>query len=96
MSGSGNQLTLTVSVTFQASFSGTKNDYPIAYNNEGLHSEWQPMGTWTVPAAQQYYLTTSVSPSGGGTISPASGWYNSGTVVQIRREYQRRLPIHGV
>ncbi|MBI1898205.1 MAG: hypothetical protein HYS04_16980 [Acidobacteria bacterium] len=41
------------------------------------------MGTWTVPAGQQYYLTTSVSPSGGGTILPASGWYNSGSQVTI-------------
>ena len=46
--GSGTQLTLTVSVTFQTSFSGTKNDYLIAYNNEGLNSTWQQKGTWTV------------------------------------------------
>ena len=32
---------------------------------------------------QQYYLTTAVNPSGAGSISPASGWYNSGSVVQI-------------
>ncbi len=41
------------------------------------------MGTWTVPAGQQYYLTTAVNPSGGGTISPVSGWYNSGSPVTI-------------
>ncbi len=32
---------------------------------------------------QQYYLTTNVSPVGTGSISPASGWYNAGTQVQI-------------
>jgi hypothetical protein len=83
VSASGNQLTLTVSVTFQPSFSGVKNEYLIAYDNEGLNSTWQQMETWTVPASQQYYLTTAVSPSGGGTISPASGWYNSGSPVTI-------------
>jgi len=82
-SGSGTQLTLTVSVTFQTSFSGTKNDYLFAQDNAGLNSRWQQVGTWTVPAPQQYYLTTAVSPSGGATISPTSGWYNSGTVVSV-------------
>ncbi len=32
---------------------------------------------------QQYYLTTAVSPSGAGTVSPGSGWYNSGSYVTI-------------
>jgi hypothetical protein len=85
VSGSGTQLTLTVSVTFQASFSGPKNDYLITYDNAGLNSEWQPMGTWTVPAPPQYCLTTAVSPSGGGTVSlsPTGPCYNSGTVVTV-------------
>ncbi|MEK7995031.1 MAG: malectin domain-containing carbohydrate-binding protein, partial [Planctomycetota bacterium] len=48
VSAAANQLTLTVSVTFQPSFSGTKNDYLLARNNEGLTSEWQQMGSWTV------------------------------------------------
>ncbi|MBI1898179.1 MAG: hypothetical protein HYS04_16840, partial [Acidobacteria bacterium] len=83
-STSDTQLTVTVPVTFQASFSGVKNEYLTAYDQYGLHSEWQPMGAWTVPSGQQqYYLTTAVSPSGGGTISPASGWYNSGAVVTV-------------
>jgi hypothetical protein len=79
-STSGTQLAVAVSVTFQTSFSGTKNEYLIGYDNEGLNTTWQQFGTWTVPAPQQYYLTTAVSPSVGGTISPASGWYNSGSV----------------
>ena len=32
----------------------------------------------------QYYLTTSVSPSNGGSVSPASGWQNAGSVVQLQ------------
>jgi hypothetical protein len=42
------------------------------------------MGPWAAPAPpQQYYLTTAVSPPGTGSISPASGWYNSGSGVTI-------------
>src|SRR5262249_41572676 len=29
----------------------------------------------------QYYLTTSASPSSGGSITPASGWYTAGTIL---------------
>src|SRR5208283_1302497 len=85
-STSGTQLAVTVSVTFQASFAGTKNEYLIGYDNEGLNTAWQQMGTWTVPAPQQYYLTTTVSPSGGGTIYPSCPGgcaYNSGSLVTI-------------
>src|ERR1039458_853557 len=73
-STSGTQLAVTVWVAFQATFSGTKNRYLIAYDNEGLNTTWEQFGTWTVP----YYLTTVVSPSGEGTVSPARGWYNYG------------------
>src|SRR5208283_681955 len=85
-STSGTQLAVTVSVAFQTSFAGTKNEYLIGYDNEGLNTAWQQMGTWTVPAPQQYYLTTTVSPSGGGTISPSCPGgcaYNANAVVQI-------------
>lgn len=83
-SASGMQLALTVSVVFQSSFSGAKNSYVIASNNEGFNTNWQQMGTWTVPSSgQQYSLTTAVSPADAGTISPASGSYASGTVVQV-------------
>jgi hypothetical protein len=35
--------------------------------------------------SQQYSLTTAVSPAGSGavTLSPAGGWYNYGTQVQV-------------
>jgi hypothetical protein len=78
-STSGTQLAVTVWVAFQATFSGTKNRYLIAYDNEGLNTTWQQFGTWTVP----YYLTTVVSPSGEGTVSPGSSWWNSGSLVTI-------------
>ena len=31
----------------------------------------------------QYYLTMQVSPSGGGSVSPSSGWYDAGSSVTI-------------
>jgi hypothetical protein len=39
--------------------------------------------TYTANFTTQYYLTTAASPPAGGTISPASGWYNNGTVVSV-------------
>ncbi len=61
MSGSGAQLTLTVPLTFQPSYGGAENNYLIAYDQAGLSSGWQQMGTWTVPAppAPDFMLTTA-------------------------------------
>jgi len=39
--------------------------------------------TYTASFTTQYYLTTAASPAAGGTISPASGWRNSGVVVAV-------------
>ena len=44
-SGSGNNLTLNVALSFQAAFSGSKNIYMDAY--DGADSGWQLQGTWT-------------------------------------------------
>jgi hypothetical protein len=60
ISTSGTQLTLTVPVTFQTSFSGSKNEYLFALDNAGVYTEWQQMGTRTVP---QPDFTMSATPS---------------------------------
>ena len=39
--------------------------------------------TYTANFSAQYLLATAASPSLGGSISPASGWYNSGQIVQV-------------
>jgi hypothetical protein len=39
--------------------------------------------TYTANFSTQYYLTTAASPSGGGTVLPVSGWYNSQAVVPV-------------
>jgi hypothetical protein len=40
-------------------------------------------GTFTANYTTQYYLTTTASPATGGTITPASQWYNSGFNVTV-------------
>jgi hypothetical protein len=47
-SGSGSNLTLNLALAFTSAFSGSKNTYAITYDNEGLTSNWQQTGTWTV------------------------------------------------
>jgi len=46
-----------------------------------------PSGGGTVSATYktQYYLTMQASPSGGGSVSPSSGWYDSGSSVPISK-----------
>lgn len=39
--------------------------------------------TYTASFQTQYYLTTTVNPSGQGSISPASGYFNAGTSVNV-------------
>jgi hypothetical protein len=65
VSVSGNQLTVSVSVTFQPAFSGAQNDYLIAYDQYGLNSAWQQAGTWTV-TPNLYSISGQVTASGAG------------------------------
>jgi hypothetical protein len=44
VSGSGNNLTVNLALSFQASFTGTKNIYMDAY--DGPDSGWQLKGSW--------------------------------------------------
>ena len=48
----------------------------------GTITATQP-GSVTATYGIQYYLTMQVSPSGAGSVSPGSGWYNAGSSVQI-------------
>ena len=49
VSGSGNNLTLNIAITFQAAFSGTKNIYMDAYDSTGTEAGWLQKGAWTIP-----------------------------------------------
>jgi hypothetical protein len=62
---SGDELVLTLPVTFTTLFSGQKNIYMYGTNGT-INSGWQTMGTWTVPApATPVVSVVSVTPSSG-------------------------------
>jgi len=51
VTGSGNTLVLTVSLSFKSGFSGLKWFYAMAQDYGGLQSTWQTLGSWTVPGS---------------------------------------------
>jgi hypothetical protein len=66
---SGNTYTMSLAVTFQAGFAGTKGVFGyVLQNTGGLTSGWQTLGTWTVPSGAQP-PTESVSPLSGSGVS---------------------------
>jgi hypothetical protein len=89
--GSGSDLTITLAMTFQTAFSGTKNIYMEAF--DGADSGWQQRGTWTVPAnsapgliavspdsgsgASQNFAFEFYDPNGYGAISSVSMIWNT-------------------
>jgi hypothetical protein len=64
--GSGDTLTLTLAMTFQASFAGNKVVYLAARDVTHNNSGWQAWGTWGVPGG------APASPAVGG-VTPARG-----------------------
>jgi hypothetical protein len=71
-SGSGNNLTVNLSLTFKGPFAGAKTISMSATNNASVFSGWQSMGTWTVPAGG------SLPPANVG-VTPSSGSGSSQT-----------------
>jgi hypothetical protein len=61
---SGNNLTITVALTFKPAFAGSKNIYMGVFNKAIVNSGWQAKGAWTV---------TGVLPPSNVSVSPASG-----------------------
>jgi hypothetical protein len=81
--GSGNNLTLTLMLSFKPAFAGLKNIYMAALNNTSLFSGWQTMGVWTVSTAgPQPPVAQAVSPATGAgssqvfsfTYADPAGW----------------------
>jgi hypothetical protein len=68
VTGSVNNLTIRIAVTFKTSFAGTKNIYMIVNDRSGHQSAWVSRGTWTVPASATP-VPVSASPSSGSGIS---------------------------
>jgi len=86
--GLGNTLTLTLSLTFTASFSGNKIVYMAARDIAQNNSGWQALGTWQVPGGAASALTAGVAPASGNgssvaltfTFTDAKGWQDLGIV----------------
>ena len=68
LSGSGNNLTLNVSLTFKPAFAGAKSTFAWVQNAAGS-ANWQTMGSWTVPTTLGSGNQGSTAPS----VTPASG-----------------------
>jgi hypothetical protein len=64
---SGNTYTLTLAMTFQAGYAGSKNVYGYATASGGANSGWQTLGTWLVstPAPAPAVSAVSVTPAQG-------------------------------
>ncbi len=63
VSTSGNNLTLTLSITFKGAFSGPKNIYTLANDVYGSSTGWQTVGSFTVGSAMPSFV--SVTPNAG-------------------------------
>jgi hypothetical protein len=58
ISGSGNTLTVSWSITFKSTFLGVKNAYLYVKDNSGLYDGFKQKGTWTITAL----LSISLNP----------------------------------
>jgi len=60
---SGNNLALTLNLTFSAAFAGNKVTYMAARDLEGDNSGWGALGTWGVPGLTTFPAAVGVSPA---------------------------------
>ena len=76
----------TIAAATQAGATGTQYVF-ASWSDSGAatHTVTGPAApaSYTATFQTQYSLTTGANPSAGGTISPASGWYNAGAVVGV-------------
>jgi len=87
---SGNNLMLTVPITFTSTFTGLKHAYLRAIDNSSSVTPWVSSGTWSA-AANQKPAVVSVSPSSGTgasqtftfTYSDPNGWNDLGSVYAL-------------
>ena len=65
----GVSLTMTLNLTFSASFAGSKVVYVAARDMAGNNSGWQPLGTWTVPGNSTNPAVANFSPAEGSGLT---------------------------
>ena len=73
VSTAGTVLTLNLALTFLPAFNGNKNIYMQATSPSGS-SNWQALGTWTVPAPSASITAVSVTPASGSGASQTFGF----------------------
>ena len=70
-SGSGNNLSLNLAITFSSSFAGNQSTWMKADDNGGQTSSWQIPGSWSIPpAVNQPPSVVSVTPNSGSGLGP--------------------------
>jgi uncharacterized repeat protein (TIGR01451 family) len=80
VSGSGNNLVVSLAITFASGFSGAKNNYVYAVDHANQTSGWQQVGTWTVGAVSQPPTDVSVVPSSGSGVGPQTFSFTAASV----------------
>ena len=68
----GNNYMLTLSLSFQTAFAGSKNVYSYVGSSSGINSGLQQVGTWIVPSSASPVLT-SISPNRTSQTAATSG-----------------------
>lgn len=92
ISGSGNTVTTTLALTFEAGLPGPQNVYMATGDNEGLVANWQQMGTWTTSAvSSQPPSLISVAPSSGTGLTQTFSY----TVSSVNG-YQYLMPMQAL
>ena len=76
-SGSGNNLTLHIALTFKPAFAGQKTIFMSAKSSGGLESGYQQRGSWTVPTSCSYSIAPATA------SAPAAGATGSVTVTAL-------------
>ncbi len=72
-SGSGNNLTLNLPITFTSSFAGAQSTWMKADDNGGQTSGWQILGSWSIPPTSNLPPSVvSVTPNSGSGLGPQS------------------------
>jgi hypothetical protein len=65
---SGNNLTVSLAVTFKPAYAGAKNVY-TKVSSAAVDGSWGQVGTWTVPSSGTSPSAVSVTPNTGGAAS---------------------------
>ena len=68
-SGTGNNVTLNLALSFTASFGGAQNVYTSAQDATWLSTGWQQLGTWTVPGSAPAAPTGLTATAGNAQVS---------------------------